>query len=439
MEVEPQVFALLELLIRHNERVVSKEEINEQVWGGRIVSEAALNSRIRSARLAIGDNGKTQRHIKTIRERGFRFVTTVHQNKAAAPVTADVVLSPPQAAEGLQAAKPSIAVLPLQMLSMDSRYDALADAIAHEVIADLSSLRWLRVISRASSFRFRGAQPDLNEVSSTLQVDYVVSGSLAIFADKATVSVELADTRNHSLLWADNIERSLDELFELRTHLTTRITNGIEMRIQSAQAQLMDSLPTENLNAWACYFRALRHLYRFNAHDNNVAVHLLRNALSLDNQFALAHSGLSFAHFQNAFVGYTEDIERQRQLASEHADSAMQIDPLDPVINLAVGRAKMLDGNWEEAIPWFERCTTLSPNNAQSYYHQGLAKVITGQGQVAPELASQALSLSPIDPLQYAFLASGSLGLLAREELESACHWAEKAALAPGAHHLIAV
>ena len=439
MQVEPQVFSLLELLVSNSERVVSKDEINEQVWGGRIVSEAAVNSRIRSARLAVGDDGKRQKLIKTIRDRGFRSIADVHTQQAAFTATRPLEALP--VAPAAEDDKPAIAVLPLQMLALDTRYDALADAIAHEVIADLSRLRWMRVISRASSFRFRDTQQanvSLDEVSNVLGVDYILSGSLAIFGDKATVTVELADTRNNALLWADTIERSVDELIELRLHLTTRIVNGIEMRVQSEQAQRVESLPTENVNAWACYFRALRHLYRFNAHDTDVAIHLFRNALSLDQNFALAHSGLSFAHFQNAFVGYTPDIVRQRELATEHAETAMQIDPLDPVINLAVGRAKMLSGFWEEASPWFERCATLSPNNAQAYYHQALAQVVVGDGAQAPELNTQALSLSPIDPLQYAFLASGSLGLLQRQELDSACAWADKAALAPGAHHLIA-
>ncbi len=434
VQVEPQVFSLLELLVANAERVVSKDEINERVWGGRVVSEAAVNSRIRSARLAIGDDGKRQHLIKTIRDRGFRFIGPVQSNQASL----SQFLAPVSAPAAVESDRPSIAVLPLEILALEANYEALADAIAHEVIADLSRLRWLRVISRASSFRFRNNPASLGEVRQILGVDYVLSGSLAIFGDKARVTTELADAASEALLWADNIECSLQELIELRLHLTTRIVSGIELRIQSEQAQRLDDLPTENLSAWTCYFRALRHLYRFNAHDTDVAIHLLRNALALDDNFALAHSGLSFAHFQNAFVGYTKDIERQRELASQHADTAMQIDALDPVINLSVGRAKMLSGDWEEAMPWFERCATLSPNNAQAYYHQGLAKVISGDPEGVQSLASQALSLSPIDPLQYAFLASGSLGLLQCEQYDQAREWADKAAVAPGAHHLIA-
>jgi len=181
--VEPQVFALLELLIANPDRVVSKQEINERIWGGRVVSDAAVNSRIKSARAAVGDNGKRQSLIKTLRDRGFRFVAPVQQSTQTqvqrsqldnTALVANQLTEQPQT----QTQAPSIAVLPMNLLSLDTRYEPLADAIAHEVIADLSKLHWLKVISRASTFKLRDSQ-DLNHVSDVLGVDYVLCGTMA--------------------------------------------------------------------------------------------------------------------------------------------------------------------------------------------------------------------------------------------------------------------
>ncbi|MGH6948285.1 MAG: winged helix-turn-helix domain-containing protein, partial [Kiloniellales bacterium] len=170
-KVEPQVFALLELLVSNRGRMVSKDELNLRVWGGRIVSEAVVNSRIRSVRLAIGDDGKAQRLIQTVHKRGFRFV--------GAPVTEVAFPADSLAAkegsskdaatepgDGVAAGgRPSIAVLPFQLLSAERRYEMVADAVAHEVIVELSRLHWLFVIARGSSFRFRGPDVDLRAAS----------------------------------------------------------------------------------------------------------------------------------------------------------------------------------------------------------------------------------------------------------------------------------
>lgn len=438
VHVEPQVLALIELLVSNVERAVSKDEINDRVWGGRVVTDAAINSRIRSARQALNDSGSEQRLIRTVRNHGFRFVGDVHTPVVAHAVS---VVSPPPTTAPQHTTeigrKPAIAVLPLQLLSLDTRYEPLADAIAHEVIADLSRLRWLHVISRASTFKLRGREAELDKVAELLGVDYVLTGTLALFGEQANISIELTDSRSHAVVWAENLESSLAELIELRVQLATRIANAIEVRIQSQEAEAHQAVATENLDAWMSYFRGVRHVNRFNSHDNDIATHLFERAIELDPQFALAYAGLSFAHFQNAFVGYVADTRVSQQAALATAEKAFELDQLDPVANLMVGRAKYLNGQWEQAEPWFDRCSTLNPNAALAYYNKALVHTMSGECADIPELSEQALSLSPIDPLQYAFLAVRAMAHLAEGEYETATHWGEQAANAPLAHHLI--
>ena len=438
VRLEPQVLALIELLVSNAERAVSKDEINERVWGGRIVTDAAVNSRIRSARQALDDSGSEQRLIRTVRNHGFRFVGEVRTPTVTQAVS---LAAPPVAPMATQNSdvphKPAIAVLPLKLLSLDTRYEPLADAIAHEIIADLSRLRWLHVISRASTFKLRGREDEIDEVARLLGVDYVLTGTLALFGERANIAIELMDCRNGGVVWAENIETSLDELIELRVQLVTRIANAIELRIQKQEAESSQSLATENLDAWMSYFRGLRHVNRFNGHDNEIAMHLFERAVALDPQFALAHAGLSFAHFQNAFVGYVKDTKASQQAALVTAERAFELDQLDPVVNLMVGRAKYLLGQWEQAEPWFDRASALNPNSALAYYNKALVHTMSGECADIPSLTDQALSLSPIDPLQYAFLAVRAMGHLAEGELGAAVHWSEQAANAPLAHHLI--
>ncbi|MEM1433541.1 MAG: winged helix-turn-helix domain-containing protein [Pseudomonadota bacterium] len=437
--IEPQVFALLELLVSNADRAISKAEIHDRVWGGRVVSEAALDSRIRSARQAIGDSGKAQRLIRTVRGFGFRFVAAV-----ARPGVVEVVApfrqpeaEPAQAAGAAGSRKPAIAVLPLTLLSLDTRYEPLADAIAHELIADLSRLRWLHVISQASTFKLRGREAEIADVATVLGVDYVLTGTLSLFGESARVGVELNDARAGAIVWAEQITIELAELLDLRNQLVKQISNAIELRIQNQEADNIERIATENLDAWMCYFRGLRHVNRFNAHDNAIAVHLFQQALDQDPGFALAHAGLSFAHFQNAFVGYTGQADDSQHLALASAERAFDLDPLDPVVNLMVGRAEYLNGRWEQAEPWFDRVVKLNPNSAPAYYNKALVHAVIGRKDDIPGLSEQAMSLSPIDPLQYAFLVVRSIAHLTAGDHEAARRWGERAANAPLAHHLI--
>ncbi len=454
--VEPQVFAILELLVSNAHRVVSKEEINEQVWGGRIVSEAALSSRIRSARKAIGDNGKAQRLIKTIRDRGFRFVGEVvasgSPSVSLAPLsqratdtlatdpTSLATAAGPTIETSTQQSKAGIAVLPLAMLGDDPRHAPLADAISHEVITELSRLHWLHVIARGSSFRFRGTEIDVRDVGRVLGVRYVLTGSLAIFGSATVVTLELADATDGSAIWADRMENELDDLLGLRTVISSQVATSIEGRIISAEASRAASLSTENLDSWSAYYRGLWHVYRFNAHDTEVAAHLFRKAIALDESFARAHSGLSFAHFQNAFVGYRTDRPEQLRRAREHADKSYELDPLDPFINLTMGRTQMLHNDWESATRWFERCTQMNPNYSLAYYHSALANAVAGDGETGPGHIVKAISLSPIDPLHYAMCTARGLSHMVQGDYAEARDWAERGALAPGAHvHIWAI
>lgn len=439
--IEPQVFALLEVLLANAERVVSKDELNERIWGGRIVSEAAVSSRIRSARQAVADSGAEQRLIKTVRGRGFRFVGQVENTAAVTQfLAAASEPAPPSTAslpDSSKRERPAIAVVPLRLVSLDTRYEPLADAVAHEVIADLSRLHWLRVISGASTFQLRSDDQNIAQIARLLGADYVLCGTLALFGEQARVIVELTNAQSNTVVWADSIESKLEDLVGLRSRLATRIVNSVEQRIQAEEAIVGERIATEDLNAWTLYFRGLRHVNRFNEHDNAIGQQLFEQAIQLDPGFALAHAGLSFAHFQTAFVGYAKDLQPFERSALQSAEHAFELDPLDPVVNLTMGRAKYLVGDWEQSNPWFERCASLSPNNALAYYSQALIGVTSGETANSETLSDQALELSPIDPLQYAFHAVRALGLLSNDEPEAAAYWAERGAHAPRAHHLI--
>ncbi len=449
--VEPQVFSLIELLVANHERMVDKDEINQRVWGGRVVSEAVLSSRIRSARRALGDDGKAQRLIRTVHNRGFRFVGGVAAENLVVPAlrAADAAVTTGEEpagqalvratapAAGVEPGRPSIAVLPFQMLGGGERYQTLADALAHDVIIELSRLHWLFVIARGSSFRFRGPDVDLAAAAEMLGVRYILTGSVMLDGRTSIVTAELSQADDGRVLWADRLEGPLDDLLTLRLTIAARIVTALEVRIPINEANRAAALPTENLDAWSAYHRGLWHMYRFNGHDNEIATRLFERAISVDGKFARAHAGLSFTHFQNVFLGYTRDTDNDRRLTRVHADRSLELDPLDPFANLTMGRVDMLNGDLDQSAAWFDRSIELSPNFAFAAYNRAWVDAIVGRGSESEETVTRAMALSPLDPMHYAMLSTRALSHIVREDYPTASEWAERGANAPNAHVLI--
>ena len=431
--LEPQVFALLALLIENSERVVAKNEIIEKVWDGRVVSEAAVASRVKSARKVLGDDGKSQRFIRTIQRRGFRFVAEVQSARGLQ--STDLPAMPP--AE--QTSRPSIAVLPFRLLGVGNPYAAIADALPHELIAELSRLRWLFVTARASSFRLRGSDADLGEIGRVLGVRYCLSGTVELAGASLTVTIELADTRDGGVVWADRFAGAIDDVHQVRAEIRSRILAALEIEIPLHEATLARLRVTENLDAWSAYHIGLQHMYRFNREDNAAATALFRQAVAKDPGFARAHAGLSFVHFQTAFMRHTDDRAGEVVLARRFAERGLELDPLDPFVNSTMGRTFWLTGDLDGSLGWLERATSISPNYAQGIYARAWTETLAGRGLDGRAHVDLAMRLSPLDPLYYGMLGTRAFSHMVQGEDAEAAGWAERAARSPGAHVLIAM
>jgi TolB-like protein len=437
--IEPQVFALLLLLVENQDRMVSKDEIIEKIWDGRIVSESALTSRIKSARKALGDDGKTQSFIRTVHSQGFRFVAEAKPVRLVAYVSDGLGKETDTASfEVPTAGKPSIAVLPFRLVGVAGPHAAIADALPHELISVLSRLRWLFVIARGSSFRFRSAEPDISQVGRALGVRYCLSGVIEITGEKIAVTVELTDTRDCGVLWGERFSAAVDDIHNIREQIISSVVSAMEIQIPMNEAQAARLKSPEQLDAWSAYHVGLQHLHRFNNKDNGAATAMFERAIALESDFARAHAGLSSTHFQSAFLQYNSDLTADRKLARKHAERSIELDPLDPFANFAMGRTHWVENNISGSAGWLERATVLSPNYAQGVYARAWADVISGRGGKDTENIDLALMLSPLDPFRYAMLGVRAFNHLVREEDSEAAHWADESARSPGAHVLIA-
>jgi len=428
--IEPQVFALLGLLIANRDRLVTRDEIIARVWDGRAVSDAAVASRLKSARQALGDSGRAQRFIRTIHGVGFRFVGDVATAGEAAATAGGSV-------EPGQRLGPSIAVLPFRRVGgVDPRL-AIADALPQDLITELSRLRWLLVIARGSSFRFRGPDVDIDDVRAALHVRYCLSGVVELRDDAMAVSVELCDTHDRGIVWSDRFHGAVGAVHEIREDIVRAVINALEIRIPLHEVGRARLKSPDHLDAWSAYHLGLHHMFRFRKDDNLIATAFFERAVALEPRFARAYAGLSFTQFQNAFLRYTPDIAEAASLAQRYAERCLELDPVDPFGNCTMGRAVLLRGDLDGSLPWLERANLLSPNYAQARYSRAWTESLLGRASESQTNVAAALALSPIDPLVYAMWAVRAFCHMGLGELAEAAETAERAANSPGAHALI--
>src|SRR6202161_350538 len=400
--VEPQVFDLLLHLLLNRDRVVSKDDLLESVWGGRIVSDSTLASRINAARKAIGDSGEKQKLIRTIARKGFRFVGAVStQPNGAAPAQGkglppDEIKEPSRRALPLPD-RPVIAGLPFVDLGGDPRQEYFSDGISEDIITALSKLRWFFVIARNSSFIYKGKAVHMKQIAEELGVGYVVEGSVRKAGNSVRITVQLNDVATGSHIWAERYDRSIADVFAVQDEITEAIVAAIEPQLYAAENFRARRKPPENMDAWDLVMRALSHYWRVTRQDNVVAQALLENAISIDPNYGQALGVLAASHTFSAHMGW-EEMAVAAPIAECAALMAIRSDSEDPWAHYALGCVHLFTRHFDDSLAEFELTLRLNPNFslAQGYY--GLALSYCGRWEEANAAARRALRLSPRDP-----------------------------------------
>jgi TolB-like protein len=398
--MEPQVFDVLVHLVQNRDRVVSKDDLFASVWGGRIVSESTLTSRINAARKAIGDSGKKQKLIRTIARKGFRFVGDVRESIAAGPAHAD------PAEENREAARPAlplpdrpaIAVLPFTNMTDDPAQDYFSDGISEDIITALSKLRWFFVIARNSSFIYKGKAVHLKQIADELGVGYVVEGSVRKVGERVRITAQLNDVATGSHIWAERYDRDLADVFAVQDEITEAIVAAIEPQLYAAENFRARRKAPDSMDAWDLVMRALSHYWRVTRQDNVVAQALLEKATTIDPNYGQAYGVLATSHTFSAHMGW-EDMATVAPVAERAAAAAILADSEDPWAHFALGCVYLFARRFDDSLAEFEAALGLNPNFSMAQGYYGLALAYCGRWQEAQSAAQRAVRLSPRDPL----------------------------------------
>ena len=434
--LEPKALSLLTLLAENHHRVISKEEMIAAVWGGRFVSDDAVSTVLKLVRKALDDDGAAQAFVRTIRGRGHRFVAPVQIRSGTATFAHPKAEPSPDPATG-RGERPTVAVLPFSRLGLPEDLATIAEAIPAEIISSLSRLRWLRVIARESTFRFRHDDVDLPTLNSLLGAGFCLSGRVERVGARIGVSVDLSDTRSGGVIWSEHIERPLDDVHEIRSLIVSAVISALDLRIPLAEAELARSRPIEKLDAWSLYHLGLSHMFRFNGHDNAIAGGLFRRATTLDPGFAAAFSARSFTSYQDAAMGFTADRAAAVADARIAAERSIELDPLDPSANFAMGRFPILINEPDDGLVWLDRAVDLSPSYAKGHYSLSMIHTLSGRTAETRDGLDRATLLSPIDPLLGPMRSMRAISFAMDGDFELAAEWAVRGARTSASHFIV--
>jgi adenylate cyclase len=334
--------------------------------------------------------------------RVFRLRSDIVEQPAA---VAEAGLVAPAGPRGFDDRR-AIAVLPFDNLSGDPEQEYFADGITEDIIALLAGWRAFPVISRYSTFTYKGRTVDIKKVGQELGVRYVLEGSVRKSGRRVRVTVQViqADTGHH--IMAERYDRGLTDLFELQDEIVTAIAGRIEPEILKFERERIAELPQLNEDAYELYQRGVWHHYCHTKEDNIEAQAYFRRALALDAQYAQATAALALALCNAAYLNWAEDAEVNYAEAHNLAQRAVSLDPRYPAARFALALVSSWTGRTDRSVAEYKEAVKLNPSYAAAHVMLGAWLTYMGDPEKAIPLIENGIRLSPSDPRLFIWLPS---------------------------------
>jgi TolB-like protein/class 3 adenylate cyclase len=326
-------------------------------------------------------------------------VWRVRMGPSSSPAT--VTKPPTETAQPLALAdKPSIAVLPFENMSRDPEQEYFADGMVEDIITGLSRSKSLFVIARHSTFTYKGKAIDIKQVGRDLGVRYVLEGSVRKAGNRVRITGQLINAATGAHLWADRFDSQLEDIFDLQDRVTNSVIGAISPQLERAEIERSQRKPTESLQAYDYYLRALACYYKFTGDANVEALKLTKIASGLDPEFAAAYALGAICYVPRKSFGWRIDAAAHGTAEARRlARRAIELDKDDPTVLAMAGFAlAYVVGEVEEGAALVSRATSLNPNLAIARNWRGWAHLWLGDVDAAIEQLQAALRLSPLDP-----------------------------------------
>ena len=378
--------ALLQALLEANGEVVAKGELVERAWPGTFVEEGNLTVQIAALRKALGTAPGGHDWIATVPRVGYRLVRLGGPLGDADPL----------------ADQPALAVLPFQNLGGDPEQDYFADGVVAEIITALGRFRSFAVVSRNSSFVYKGRSVDVRCVAAELGVRYVLEGSVRRGGDRLRITAQLIDGASGAQLWAEHFDGSPADIFDFQDRITERVAMEVEPHVQLAEVARSRIERPGSLAAYDIYLRALAKISNRIADDNAAAIALLTEGLELepDNAMLLAHTAWALDH--RSAMGWPPIGPDDRQKCAELARRGLQHGAGNATVMAHCGVALLQSAKeYELGMAVVRSAAEANPNSLLVASLAGIAHLHCGSIEEALAWFHRAVRLSPLDPFAF--------------------------------------
>jgi len=355
-----------------------------------------------------------EQQVKNIPEpvRAYRVRLDAQESDGGAGATAIPALALPD--------KPSIAVLSFDNMSGDPEQEFFADGVVEAITATLSRIRSFFVIARNSAFRYKGRAVDVSQVGRELGVRYVLEGSVQKAGSRVRITVQLIDVTSGAHVWADRVDGTLEDVFDLQDRITERVAGALQPSIRLAEIERARRKRPQDLGAYDYTMRAMPHVWALEREASVKALELLEHALAIDPEYPLALSLAGWCYAQHSVYNWTYDIDSARSTALRLAEKATEQGGEDPLILAVLGAVHSISRNHGTARVMLERAVTLDPNAAWAWSRLGWVENYSERPERALTHFERALRLSPLDPMNFNnYVGMGSANEVAERYDES--------------------
>jgi len=329
--------------------------------------------------------------------------------------------------------KPSIAVLALTNMSNDPDQDFIGDGITEDLITALSKIRSFKVISRESTFSYKGTAIDVRQVAKELGVRFVLEGSVRKSGNRVRVTVQLIDAETGHHVWAERYDREMEDIFDLQDEMVRVIASALEPELNAFERERAVNKPPDNLDAWELYQRALWYMWTYQDDNIRTALELFKQASAADPKFAPAYAYYAYCCYQFVILGSADNPDALLQEGLSAAKMALQCDDRDAISYFAIGRIHMMLGDHDASIAALRKSIELNPCFAQAYHGLGFVLSLAGELEESGRTTKQAVAMSPRDPMLWAFTIVHALNYILSEDYEAGLEWANHTLQIPNA------
>ncbi|HKG72895.1 MAG TPA: winged helix-turn-helix domain-containing tetratricopeptide repeat protein [Aestuariivirgaceae bacterium] len=416
--IAPKVFDLLNYLISNRERVVGKDDLITAVWDGRVISDAALTTRLNAARKAIGDSGDEQCLIKTFPRKGFRFVGTVQETAGPACASSSSKLS--FAVHN----RPSLVVLPFTNLSSDPEQEYFVDGVTESLTTDLSRMVGIFVIGRNTAFTYKGKHVDLKQVGRDLGVRYVLEGSVQRGGNRMRINVQLVEAETSNHMWAERFDKPIADLFDMQDEIGARLANQLGTELVTAEARRAARTP--HPDSMDLYFQGMASVNRGFA-DLSQAREFFEQALCLDIGNVDARVGTAFVDAMWGTSMLSGDRTARLTATETSLAKVLAHTPNHAMAHCLLGVVQIFTKRAAQGIAECERALALDRNLASAYMWIGLGKCYLGRAEETEAHVMEAFRLSPRDNRAHSWMTTAGVAQSYLAADEAAVYWLRRA------------